>query len=99
MTKNRCVGLILVVPVFLAVSITVQPAGAESKPDLVLLNGKIFTSDAARPYVEALAIRGERISAVGDSTTIKALAGPQTKQIDLAQALGFQLTPVAQIQA
>jgi predicted amidohydrolase YtcJ len=55
-----------------------QPA-----PDLVLLNGKIFTSDAAHPYVQALAIRGERITATGDSEKIRALAGPQTKQIDL----------------
>ena len=59
-------------------------AGAQnSAPDLVLLNGKIFTSDAAHPYVQALAIRGERIVATGDSATIKALAGPQTRQIDL----------------
>jgi len=55
-----------------------QPA-----PDLTLVNGKIFTSAGAHPYVQALAIRGERIVATGDSTTIKALAGRQTKQIDL----------------
>jgi predicted amidohydrolase YtcJ len=52
-------------------------------PDLVLLNGKIFTSDAAHPYVQALAIHGERITATGESAKIKALAGPYTKQIDL----------------
>jgi predicted amidohydrolase YtcJ len=55
----------------------------QAAPDLVLLNGKIFTSDAAHPYVQALAIRGERITATGDSAKIRALAGPQTKQIDL----------------
>src|SRR5580698_10334445 len=61
-------------------------AAAESQqapPDSVLLNGKIFTSDAAHPYVQALAIRGERITATGDSEKIRTLAGPQTKQIDL----------------
>src|SRR5580692_5945533 len=61
-------------------------AAAESQqapPDSVLLNGKIFTSDAAHPYVQAIAIRGERITATGDSATIRTLAGPQTKQIDL----------------
>ena len=73
----------LVVPVVLAAGLAVTVAAAESKPDLVLVDGKIFTSDAARPYVEALAIRGERIVAAGDSATIKTLAGPQTKQIDL----------------
>jgi len=55
----------------------------QAAPDLVLLNGKIFTSDAAHPYVQALAIRGERITATGDSAKIRALAGPHTKQIDL----------------
>jgi predicted amidohydrolase YtcJ len=58
--------------------------GQQTPPDLILLNGKIFTSKDAQPYVEALAIRGERIIATGDSVKIKSLAGPQTKQIDLA---------------
>lgn len=52
-------------------------------PDLVLFNGKIFTSNAAHPYVEALAIRGDRIVAVGTSTEIVALAGKETKRIDV----------------
>lgn len=52
-------------------------------PSLILYNGKIFTSSAARPYVQALAIGDDRILASGDSNKIKALAGPHTKQIDL----------------
>jgi predicted amidohydrolase YtcJ len=52
-------------------------------PDLILFNGKIFTSVAAHPYVEALAIRGDRIVATGDTKTIVAMAGPKTSQIDL----------------
>jgi predicted amidohydrolase YtcJ len=58
--------------------------GHESIPDLILFNGKIFTSDVAHPYVQALAIRGERIVATGETDKIRTLAGPQTKQIDLA---------------
>jgi predicted amidohydrolase YtcJ len=50
---------------------------------MILRNGRIFTSDSAHPYVEALAIRGERIIAVGSSQEISALGGPQTKRIDL----------------
>jgi predicted amidohydrolase YtcJ len=61
------------------------PAGAkDAAPDLILLNGKIFTSAVTVPYVQALAIRGERIVAVGDSSVIAALAAPNTKKIDLA---------------
>jgi predicted amidohydrolase YtcJ len=62
----------------------VQLAGQVAEPDLVLFNGKIFTSDALHPWVQALAIGGDRIVATGDSARIKALAGPGTKQIDLA---------------
>jgi hypothetical protein len=58
-------------------------SGQESPPDLILLNGKIFTSDSAHPFVEALAIRGERIVAVGTAEKVRMLAGPQTKRIDL----------------
>lgn len=52
-------------------------------PDLVLFNGKIFTSNSAHPYVEALAIRGDRIVAVGTSREIIALAGKQTSRVDV----------------
>lgn len=61
-------------------------AAQEAQPNTVLLNGKIFTSVAARPYVEAVAIRGERIVATGDSKTIQAMAGPMTDVIDLQGA-------------
>src|ERR1700689_3173140 len=43
----------------------VHVAAQDPAPDLLLLNGKIFTSDAAHAYVQALAIRGERIVATG----------------------------------
>ena len=50
---------------------------------MVCFNGKIFTSDAAHPYAQALAIHGKRITATGESAKIKSLAGPHTKEIDL----------------
>jgi predicted amidohydrolase YtcJ len=52
-------------------------------PDLILYNGKVFTSSQKNLYVQALAISGERITATGDSAKIKSLAGPHTKEIDL----------------
>ena len=55
----------------------------QAKPDLILVNGKIFTSNSANPYVQALAIRGERIVATGDSVKIRTLAGDATREIDL----------------
>ncbi len=72
--------------VFVAVLFTivgVSPVTAQVPPDLILFNGKIFTSDLAMPTAEALAISGERISAVGSSAAIRKLAGSNTRMIDL----------------
>jgi len=57
--------------------------GQPPSPDVVLVNGRLFTGDGARPYVEALAIRGDRIVAVGTSTEIGSLVGPKTIRIDV----------------
>ncbi len=59
------------------------PHRLASAPDLVVFNGKVITMDSKRPEAEALAIRGERIIAVGNSQEILALAGPDTEEIDL----------------
>jgi len=58
-------------------------SGGPASADLILVNGKIFTGNDARPYVQALAIRGERILAAGDSADIAVLAGTRTRQLDL----------------
>jgi predicted amidohydrolase YtcJ len=79
--KTRMIGLLLVsVSTMLGATATL---GQHAAPDVILFNGNIFTSVAAHPYVQALAIRGQRIVATGDSATIKSLAGPGTRQIDL----------------
>jgi predicted amidohydrolase YtcJ len=51
-------------------------------PDLVIINANIHTMDQSRPAVQAVAIVGNRIVAVGSSDEIKKLAGPQTHVID-----------------
>ncbi len=57
---------------------------AAEPADLILHGGKIFTADSGNSLVEALAIRGERIVAVGADADVLALKGPQTQVIDLA---------------
>lgn len=59
---------------------------SEPSADLVLLNGRVYTVDAAEPWAEAVAVRGDRIIAVGSSSDIRAMAGPDTRTIDLAGA-------------
>jgi predicted amidohydrolase YtcJ len=53
------------------------------KADIILQNGKIFTSDSNRLYVEALAIKGNKILAVGSTASMKKFASKKTKTIDL----------------
>ncbi len=52
-------------------------------PDLILTGGKITTMGDERPEVEALAIRDGIILAIGDSAGIEALAGPNTRIVQL----------------
>jgi predicted amidohydrolase YtcJ len=59
---------------------------AQSSADLLLVNGRVYTVDAARPWVEAVAIKGSRIVAVGSTAEIKALASPGSRTIDLGGA-------------
>ena len=50
--------------------------------DLILSRGKVITVDSAFSLVEAVAVQGERIVAVGGTAEIEALAGPETRLID-----------------
>lgn len=53
-------------------------------PDLILHGGTIHTLDADTAVVEALAVTGGRVVATGTTSDICALAGPETRTIDLA---------------
>ena len=50
---------------------------------LILVNGKIHTFDNAKPQVTALASYGGRIVATGSDAEVRALAGDNTRVIDL----------------
>ena len=53
-------------------------------PDLILTKAQITTMDPDMPEAEALAIKGQHILAVGATVEIEALAGPNTRVIDLS---------------
>jgi predicted amidohydrolase YtcJ len=63
---------------------------AQAPADLVLINGKIWTVDDKRPEVEAAAVLGNRIAAVGSAEEIRKWIGANTKVIDLQ---GRRVTP------
>jgi hypothetical protein len=54
--------------------------------DLVVL-GRVWTGDPAKPWAGAVATRGDTIVAVGDSATVRKLIGNRTRVIDNGRAL------------
>src|SRR3989475_10140819 len=74
-----------VAAVFLFALVGNGTAGAQVQapaPDTILVNGKLVVYDGAP--AQALAVRDGRIAAIGDSSGIRALAGPSTRIIDLS---------------
>src|SRR5262245_12487044 len=55
----------------------------QTAPDLILSNGKIITVDERFSIAQAVAVKGDRIVAVGSNADITAMAGPNTRRIDL----------------
>src|SRR6266496_2791375 len=64
-------------------SVVMQEGMLAQKADIILTNGKIFTADMIHLYVQALAIKGNKIIATGADEKIKKLAGDKTQIIDL----------------
>lgn len=61
----------------------VLAAGPMERADLVLLEGKVATLDAANPEAEAVAILGDRILAVGKREDVRKFIDAQTKVVPL----------------
>jgi predicted amidohydrolase YtcJ len=69
--------LLVMLSVALTSAQTIQPA------TLVLRNGKIVTVDVTTPEAQAIAVRGDRIVALGSNDSIQRYVGPSTQVIDL----------------
>lgn len=67
----------LTIGAVLTTAVFAQPA------DLVLRNGKIVTMNAAAPVAQAIAVRGDKITALGTDAQSRQWTGPNTKVIDL----------------
>jgi len=60
-----------------------RSAAVETPADLVLKSALVHTLNASRPRVEAVAVRGNRIVAVGANADVATLVGPTTRVLDL----------------
>jgi predicted amidohydrolase YtcJ len=72
------------------VTLSLASSAAAQDADLVVRNAKIWTGDPARPTAQALAVRGERLIAVGTNADVDARRGARTRVID---AGGRFMTP------
>ncbi|MDP3772856.1 MAG: amidohydrolase [Gemmatimonadales bacterium] len=77
---RRIVGSALLAVVLAA------PACTRTRADLVVY-GRIWTGDSARPWAEGVAVRGVEVAAVGDRGEIARMVGRDTRVIDNGQAL------------
>ncbi len=75
MTASRCLALAVLV-------LALPGCAGPVAPELVILNARVFTNDTARPWAEAVAVKGDRVIGVGTSAEVKASAGPATRVID-----------------
>jgi hypothetical protein len=75
----------------LAFLLSIRAARAAEPPappaDVIVTNARIYTMNPQMQWAEAVAIRGERIVAMGDRKAIDAFRGPATKVIDAGQRL------------
>lgn len=75
------------IPAALLLLATCAPA---PRPDTLVV-GRVWTGDSTRPWMEAVAVQGDRIVALGDSANLLRLARPGTRVIRGAFVMpGFQ---------
>ena len=66
----------------LAASLAAAPDKA-GQADRIFVGGRVWTGEPSRPLVEALAVRGTTVLAVGTSADIRKLSGKGTEVVDL----------------
>ena len=61
----------------------IQPEASVAAADLVLRGGKVATADPATGNVQAIAVNGYQITAVGSDEEMSAYIGPETEVVEL----------------
>ncbi|MDF1503439.1 amidohydrolase [Roseisolibacter sp. H3M3-2] len=69
-----------VLPALLTLALPCALAAQEA--DLVVRNARVWTGDSTRRFAQALAVRGERLLAVGTDAEVAAYGGPRTRVVD-----------------
>lgn len=70
--------------VITGVAVPARPAPSVAPADILVLHGKVYTQQPAKPWAEAVAISGDKIVAVGADKDLVQYRGPNTRTIDAA---------------
>lgn len=66
----------------IGVALAAQPSPGAAPADLLVLNGKVYTAGKNATFAQAVAVRGNKIAAVGTAQEIEKLRGPSTQVVD-----------------
>jgi predicted amidohydrolase YtcJ len=77
-------------PTVIGLLLLLRNAVTVAAPDLIVVNGDIYTVDPGAPRVEAFAVENGKFTAVGSNAEIRALANADTRVIDTG---GRTVTP------
>src|SRR5919197_255885 len=58
-----------------------------STPADLVVFGRVWTGDSARPWAQGVAVAGDTIAAIGDSIRIRSAVGPQTRVLSNGKAM------------
>ena len=81
----------LCIAFLLAFQLSIPALAASDAPappaDVIVINARIYTVNPQQKWAEAIAVRGDKIVAVGERKQVDALRGTATKVIDAGQRL------------
>jgi len=80
--ENISHRLLVLLSVFVAQS-SIAQQGINAPPDAIFYNGKVIQSIRALRLRRRFAVRGEQFVAVGSNAAVQALAGANTRSVDL----------------
>jgi len=83
---RRCVSYSAVLVLLLFVPVS---QGDDKEPPRILYNGRVFTGEPEHPYAAAVAIRGDRIVAVGGLAEVAKSVPASAERIDLQGKMLF----------
>jgi predicted amidohydrolase YtcJ len=83
--SRLCIATLLIAVV--SISAFAASDNTSQTADIIVTNARIYTLNPQQKWAQAIAVRGDKIIAVGERKQVEALRGPSTKMIDAGQRL------------